>query len=242
MKQPSAVSSQPGPPPAPAGLVTVADVCSANALGSSFEGCEETNECFIPSTVTIDLGGTVTWENTDNAAHTATSGTPGGDDVAAVWDSSLMMVGQSYSHTFNTPGTYDYFCMVHPWMQGSVVVEAATDAAAAAAAAAALAASVAASDAAAAEAAEAEAAAAIAALEAEQAAVESSGIEATVQNAPGSSFEGCEETNSCFLPYTVIIDLGGTVTWENPDNAAHSTTSFKGSISGVIGLEWDSGL
>jgi len=71
---------------------------------------------------------------------------------------------------------------------------------------------------------------------------ESSGMQVTVQNAPGSSITGCEETNSCFLPYTVTIDLGGTVTWENPDVSAHTTTSFKGSISGVIGLEWDSGL
>ena len=96
-----------------------------NAPGSSTPGCEETDSCFIPSTVTIEEGGTVTWENTDNAAHTATSGTPGGDDVGAVWDSSLMMVNGSYSFTFDSAGTYPYFCMVHPWMAGTVVVEAA---------------------------------------------------------------------------------------------------------------------
>ena len=71
-------------------------------------------------------------------------------------------------------------------------------------------------------------------------------MQATVQNVPGSSFVGCEETNSCFLPSTVIIDLGGTVTWENPDTVAHTTTSRivsqQGSISGIVGLEWDSGL
>ena len=43
-----------------------------NAAGSSTPGCEP--DCFIPSTVVITAGGTVTWENTDNAAHTATSG------------------------------------------------------------------------------------------------------------------------------------------------------------------------
>ena len=47
-----------------------------NAPGSATPGCEETDDCFIPSTVTIHPGGTVTWENTDNAAHTATGGTP----------------------------------------------------------------------------------------------------------------------------------------------------------------------
>jgi len=93
-----------------------------NAPGSSTPGCEETDNCFVPSTVVITAGGTVTWENTDNAAHTASSGTAaGGPD--GVFDSSLIMAGGSYSHTFDTAGTFDYFCMVHPWMEGTVIVE-----------------------------------------------------------------------------------------------------------------------
>ena len=94
-----------------------------NSPGSATPGCENTDNCFIPSTVVITAGGTVTWENTDNAAHTATSGSPsdGPDDV---WDSSLMMVNGSYSVTLDDEGTYPYFCMVHPWMQGTVIVEA----------------------------------------------------------------------------------------------------------------------
>nr|AIF06342.1 hypothetical protein [uncultured marine thaumarchaeote KM3_191_E02] len=78
-----------------------------------------------------------------------------------------MMVDGSYSVTLDEPGTYDYFCMVHPWMQGTVIVEAAGAADAAAEAAAAEAAAAEAADAAAAD-----AAAAVAALEAEQAAKE----------------------------------------------------------------------
>ena len=94
-----------------------------NSPGSATPGCENTDNCFIPSTVVITAGGTVTWENTDNAAHTATSGSPsdGPDDV---WDSSLMMINGSYSVTLDDEGTYPYFCMVHPWMQGTVIVEA----------------------------------------------------------------------------------------------------------------------
>ena len=133
-----------------------------NALGSSTPGCEDTNSCFDPNPVTIAMGGTVTWENVDNAAHTVTSGSPA-DGPDGVFDSSLIMAGgATFSHTFDDVGTYDYFCMVHPWMQGSVIVE---DEAAAEA-------EVAEAEAAEAEAAEAEAAAAaaIAALEAEQAA------------------------------------------------------------------------
>ena len=99
-----------------------ADVTVTNALGSSTPGCEETNECFIPSTVTIGIGETVTWENTDNAAHTVTSGSPA-DGPDGVFDSSLIMAGgASFSHTFDAAGTYPYHCMVHPWMTGSVVV------------------------------------------------------------------------------------------------------------------------
>jgi predicted secreted protein with PEFG-CTERM motif len=94
-----------------------------NAVGSSTPGCEETDNCFIPSTVVITVGGTVTWENVDNAAHTATSGSPA-DGPDGVWDSSLMMVNASYSVTLDDEGTYPYFCMVHPWMSGTVIVEA----------------------------------------------------------------------------------------------------------------------
>ena len=95
-----------------------------NAPGSSVPGCEETDEgCFIPSMVTLDIGGEVTWMNDDTAAHTVTSGTPqGGPD--AIFDSSLIMAGSSFSHVFEEAGSYDYFCMVHPWMQGMVMVSA----------------------------------------------------------------------------------------------------------------------
>jgi len=130
-----------------------------NAPGSSTPGCEP--ECFIPSTVTIDVGGTVTWENNDTAAHTSTAGSAT-EGPSGVFDSSLIMAGSSFSHTFDSAGTYDYFCMVHPWMEGTVIVEDAAAAEAAeaeAAAAAAEAAAAAAAEAAAAEAAAAKAAA-----------------------------------------------------------------------------------
>lgn len=93
--------------------------------GSSVPGCEETDECYIPSVVTIDVGGEVTWSNDDTAAHTVTSGSidEGGPD--GVFDSSLFMAGTTFSFKFDgvEPGTYPYFCMVHPWMVGSVIVQ-----------------------------------------------------------------------------------------------------------------------
>ena len=95
-----------------------------NAPGSSTPGCEDTADgCFIPSTVTIPMGGTVTWENNDTAAHTSTGGSATGGP-SGVFDSSLIMAGSSFSHTFEEAGSFDYFCMVHPWMAGLVIVEA----------------------------------------------------------------------------------------------------------------------
>ena len=99
-----------------------AEVEVTNAPGSSVPGCEETNECFIPYEVTIAIGDTIMWVNDDTAAHTFTSGTPGGESVGAIFDSSLVMVDGSFSYTFDEAGEYPYFCMVHPWMAGVVIV------------------------------------------------------------------------------------------------------------------------
>ncbi len=91
--------------------------------GSGVPGCEDTDECFIPSTVTVDVGGEVTWSNDDTAAHTVTSGTAG-DGPDGAFDSSLFMAGTTFSWTATEAGEYPYFCMVHPWMVGTVIVEA----------------------------------------------------------------------------------------------------------------------
>ena len=106
-----------------------ADVTVTNAEGSSTPGCEP--NCFIPNPVTIEVGETVTWQNDDTAAHTASGGNPS-DGITGPFDSSLIMSGASYSFTFDTAGSYDYFCMVHPWMEGTIVVNAAGAAEAAA--------------------------------------------------------------------------------------------------------------
>jgi len=89
--------------------------------GTSVPGCEETNACFVPETVSISSGSTVVWNNDDTAAHTVTSGGPtGGPD--GIFDSSLLMASASFEVTFDDAGSYDYFCMVHPWMKGIVNV------------------------------------------------------------------------------------------------------------------------
>jgi len=74
---------------------------------------------FDPTPLTIPVGTTVVWTNQDTAPHTATSDTKG------VFDTGMLQKGQSGKVTFNTAGTFTYFCQVHPNMHGTVVVTAA---------------------------------------------------------------------------------------------------------------------
>jgi len=90
-------------------------------VGTSVPGCEESNACYTPADITINAGDTVEWINVDTAAHTVTGGSPA-DGPSGVFDSSLVMADAVYAFTFDDAGSYDYFCMVHPWMVGSVTV------------------------------------------------------------------------------------------------------------------------
>ena len=71
--------------------------------------------------VKILTGDTITWKNADTAAHTVTSGTArdGPDDV---FDSGLFGPGKSFSYEFTEEGNYPYFCLIHPWMEGTIIV------------------------------------------------------------------------------------------------------------------------
>ncbi len=89
--------------------------------GSGVPGCEENNMCYIPADISISVGDTVTWSNDDTAAHTVTSGLAS-EGPDGNFDSSLFMAGTTYEHTFDAAGEYPYFCMVHPWMTGTVTV------------------------------------------------------------------------------------------------------------------------
>ncbi len=90
--------------------------------GSGVPGCEETDECYLPYEMTVGAGTTVSWSNDDTAAHTVTSGLPS-EGTDGLFDSGLFAAGETYEVTFNDTGTFDYFCMVHPWMTGIVNVE-----------------------------------------------------------------------------------------------------------------------
>ncbi len=90
--------------------------------GTSVRGCENTDKCYIPYGVKIDVGNEVIWTNEDIAFHTVTSGNPtdGPDDL---FDSGMFKIDEQFSHKFEESGNFNYFCTLHPWMEGVVVVQ-----------------------------------------------------------------------------------------------------------------------
>ena len=75
------------------------------------------NYAFAPATLTIAAGTTVTWTNMDTAPHTVTV-----SSGPVLFSSPTLQKGYSYTYTFTTPGTYSYYCAVHPQMTAKVVV------------------------------------------------------------------------------------------------------------------------
>ena len=109
---------------APSAFAATVEVTTAKgADGGSTADCVAANNCFDPSTVTVAPGDTVHWAF-PYAGHTVTSGKATDNQTGTVFDSGLVKKGGDYSFTFQNEGTYDYFCMVHPWMAGQVIVSA----------------------------------------------------------------------------------------------------------------------
>ena len=100
-------------------LITQSDVIMPTKV--SRPGCEEIDRCYIPSTIVIESGKQVVWVNEDSAFHSVTSGFY--DSPTELFDSGHLDPFESYALTFDKTGTYDYFCTLHPWMEGQVIVE-----------------------------------------------------------------------------------------------------------------------
>ncbi len=71
---------------------------------------------FEPATITVPVGATVTWYNRDSVLHTVTAG----DDL---FDSSRLPTNGTFTYTFAQAGTFEYYCAIHPSMEGKIVVE-----------------------------------------------------------------------------------------------------------------------
>lgn len=104
---PSTAPSPATPSPTPGGASSSVSIpVGASALG---------NNAFAPDDVNVAVGSTVTWMNVDSVSHTSTSDAKG-------WDSGIVAPGAQFSFTFQSAGTFQYHCAIHPGMVGTVVV------------------------------------------------------------------------------------------------------------------------
>lgn len=78
---------------------------------------------YNPSPLTVHVGTTVTWTNNDHTGHTVTEGNPSGNTPANGFDSGILAPGKTFTHTFSSPGTIQYYCTLHPTMLGEVIVK-----------------------------------------------------------------------------------------------------------------------
>ncbi len=268
--------SVPEPPaPVPVTPPTAPQTTSPTVMipeGTGVAGCETTDECYIPHTIEVDPGTTVTWENIDNVAHTVTAGSLT-DGITGEFDSSLMLAGSTFNHTFEDVGEYPYYCIVHPWQAGVVMVRGETEPPAPPV----------------------QVTPPVSIPEPPAPPVqvtppvsipeppappvqvtppvsipepptvpvtpptvtppvsipEPPTVPVTPPTAPqttsptvmipeGTGVAGCEETDECYLPPTIEVDPGTTVTWDNIDTVAHTVTA--GSLAGGITGEFDSSL
>ena len=91
----------------------------AIAMSSSRPGCETTG-CYLPTIITINQHDTITWINEDRGLHTVTTGyydTPDG-----MIESEQIAPAETFSFTFDDTGQFHYYCRLHPWMEGTVIV------------------------------------------------------------------------------------------------------------------------
>jgi plastocyanin len=107
----------------PVVAASVLSASGARGLAASTEQAQASspkvkidNFSFGPATLTVTAGTTVTWTNRDDIPHTVVS-----DDK--VFKSKVLDTDEKFSYTFTKPGTYSYFCSIHPKMTGKVVVQ-----------------------------------------------------------------------------------------------------------------------
>ena len=98
---------------------TTADIIMPTKV--SRPGCDVEDICYIPSSIIVEKGKSITWVNEDSSFHSVTSGFYG--EPTGLFDSGYLDPYQSYTLYFDEFGTYDYFCTLHPWMKAQVIVE-----------------------------------------------------------------------------------------------------------------------
>jgi len=102
------------------GAALVGAALTAGALAPVMAGADVTvkidNFTFEPETLTVKAGTTVTWTNQDDIPHTVVAS-------GRAFKSKALDTDDKFSFTFTTPGSYEYFCSLHPHMKAMVTVE-----------------------------------------------------------------------------------------------------------------------
>lgn len=187
----------PTPTPAPTVPAPAPAVPAAPGSGATSESVNIAGNAFSPSTITVNAGSTVTWTNNDTVTHTATA-----DDQSFV--SGLLKKATSWAHTFATPGTFNYFCEIHPEMIGTVIAKAPDGSLPAAAPAPAT---------------------------VTTATPSATGTTSQAGSAGGSAATGTITINdSGFTPSNFRIAVGGSLTFANQGKAMHTVTAGNGSF------------
>jgi len=167
------------------------------------QDCATGDGCYTPVTATVDVGGKVIMTNTDTTGvHTFTSGTVDGftPSPSGTFDSDVLLSGDSFEWVPDTAGEVPYYCMLHTWMQGTIIVQEK-------------------------ESMEEESMEEESMEEVEE--TPESSMALTISIPQGVGVPGCETTLECYLPYEVSVAVGATVTWINDDTTVHTVTSGK---------------
>jgi len=108
----------------PASFADHSEVTITPVPGSGFpdSGCE-VDGCYNPNTATVDVGGVVIFSNTDTASHTFSSGVPSDDIIGTEFNTGILEPGDSAEWIPENIGEFAYFDMIHPWMQGTIIVQ-----------------------------------------------------------------------------------------------------------------------
>jgi len=164
------------------------------------------DKSFRPGSFSIATGGSIEWSNDDGEAHTVTS-------TESAFDSGIMNGGATFAQTFTEPGSFPYFCLIHPEMRGTITVSDPVDEGIA-----------------------------VEPLPAEDIAVEPPADgDATAPNL-GDALDGLTPSASTvlvidrsFQPGSIEVVAGETVTWSNDDREGHTVTAIEGGFdSGIM--------
>ncbi|MDC4213420.1 MAG: copper-binding protein [Candidatus Nitrosopumilus limneticus] len=107
-------------------IVSQTVIKTADNSGMSMD-CQAASDCYTPNTITVNAGSVVTMINSDSAAamHSFTAGTVDGfsPSPSGTFDTGIMYEEDSFEWTPETAGEVPYYCMLHTWMQGTIIVE-----------------------------------------------------------------------------------------------------------------------